>query len=60
MLWSQSRAHTNHQTQTVNVDGYVFVSKEDYLEKKFIKYNVFSTCGIPAFKVALTLMKQFQ
>ena len=53
-----SQKRVNHQTQTVNVDGYVFVSKEDYLEKKFIEYNVFSTCGIPAFKVAL--MKQFQ
>jgi hypothetical protein len=42
----------------VNVDGYVFVSKKDDLEKKFIEYNVFSTCGIPALKVAL--MKQFQ
>ena len=51
----------NHKTQTVNVDGYVFVSKEDDLtheEKKFIEYNAFSTCGIPALKVAL--MKQFQ
>ena len=53
-----SQKRVNHQTQTVNVDGYVFVSKEDYLEKKFIEYNVFSTCGIPALKVAL--MKQFQ
>ena len=52
----------NHATQTVNVDGYIFVLKEDDLtqeEKKFIDYNSHSTNGgIPDLKVAM--MKEFQ
>ena len=51
----------NHPTQTVNVDGYIFVSKEDDLtpeEKKFIEYNSHSNGGIPDLKVAM--MKEFQ